>query len=129
MLLVCVAVPAFAQDNPGQWQAYLQSNCDKEIKRHCKGVPVGQGRVLACLYAFGSKLSAKCEDAVLASSERLSVATTALANVKKMCEPDAKRLCNGVAMGSGNLVGCLTRAKGSVSGQCNDTLDAAFLRP
>lgn len=127
--LLVVAAPANAQDSPAQWATYIQGNCGKEIKAHCKGVPSGQGRVLACLYAYSNKLSAKCEDAVMSSSERLGVALGALANVKRACEADTRRLCSGVQMGGGNLVNCLTQAKGTVSATCNSTLDAAFLRP
>lgn len=127
--LLGVPAVAAAQDTPAQWTTFIRGACGKEIKAHCRGVPSGQGRILACLYAFQNRLSPKCEDAVLASSERLTVAIAALANVRRICEPDAKRLCSGVALGNGNMIGCLTRAQRSVSAACNDTLDAAFLRP
>jgi hypothetical protein len=127
--VLCIAAIANAQDTPAQWATYIQGNCGKEIKAHCKGVPSGQGRVLACLYAFSNKLSPKCEDAVFNSSERLGVAMGALANIKRACEADTRRLCAGVQLGNGNVVSCLTKAKGTVSATCNNTLDAAFLRP
>jgi len=37
-------------------------------------------------------------------------------------------LCQGVVAGQGNILGCLTTAKGAVSSQCNAALDAAYLR-
>jgi hypothetical protein len=128
-LLLALAPIANAQDTPAQWATFIQGSCGKEIKAHCKGVPSGQGRVLACLYAFSNKLSAKCEDAVLGSSERLGVAMGALANVRRVCEADTRQRCAGVQLGNGNVIGCLTRARSSVSATCNNTLDAAFLRP
>ena len=118
-----------AQDTKTQWQQVIRSNCGKELKAYCAGVPEGRGRLVACLYARENKLSAKCGEAVSASLERLGTALGALANVQRVCEPDARRLCNGMVAGNGNLVGCLTTAKRSVSAQCNATLDAAFLRP
>jgi hypothetical protein len=129
LLAAVLAGNAAAQDSPGQWATYIQGNCGTEIKRLCKGVPSGAGRVLACLYAFSNKLSAKCANAVLDSSERVGVAMGAMGNLKRNCEADTRRLCAGVQIGNGNVINCLTRARGAVSASCNNTLDAAFLRP
>lgn len=35
----------------------VAKGCQKEIEGFCKDVTPGQGRVLACLYAYGDKLS------------------------------------------------------------------------
>ena len=129
--LLAAALPqtARAQDDPAQWQRYIQGHCGKELKSLCSGVTKGQGRILSCLYAREDKLSARCGNAVMNSLERLGAALGALANVQRVCESDARRLCNGVMAGQGNLIGCLSQAKGSVSAQCNAMLDTAFLRP
>ena len=120
---------AHAQDDPAQWARYIQGHCGKELKAHCSGIKQGQGRILSCLYAREDKLSARCGNAVMGSLERLGAALGALANVQRVCESDARRLCNGVMAGNGNLIGCLSQAKASVSAQCNAMLDTAFLRP
>src|SRR5688572_2874196 len=113
---------ARAQDDPAQWARYIQGHCGKELKAHCSGVTKGQGRILSCLYAREDKLSARCGNAVMSSLERLGAALGALANVQRVCESDARRLCNGVMAGNGNLMGCLAQAKSSVSAQCNAML-------
>src|SRR4051812_7061106 len=128
-LTVLLSSPALAQDKTEQWKAFLQSSCGKELKTYCKGVTSGQGRYLACLYSREDKLPAKCNEAVLASTERLALALTAVGNSVRACDADAKRLCNGVVAGDGNLLGCLAQARRSVSAACNATLDAAFMRP
>ena len=107
----------------------MGAHCGTEIKSQCEGVKEGGGRLLACLYAREGKLSADCGNVVAVSIERLGVVLGAFANVVRICEGDAKRVCNGVVAGNGNLVGCLSHMKQSVSAQCNATLDAAFLRP
>ena len=129
LCLAAAPQPVRAQDDTAQWAKYIQSHCGKELKTHCGGITKGQGRILACLYAREDKLSAKCGNAVMNSVERLGVALGALANVIRVCEPDTRRLCNGVVAGNGNLVGCLATARPSVSSQGKATLDAAFLRP
>jgi hypothetical protein len=49
-------------------------------------------------------------------------------NVVHNCERDAVHFCQGVIFGQGNVLGCLTAARGVVSAPCNAALNAAFLR-
>jgi Cysteine rich repeat len=63
------------------------------------------------------------------NQEKLSPRCVARANnVVRMCDRDAAQLCQNVVAGQGNILGCLTTAKRSVSRRCNAALDAAFLR-
>lgn len=112
-----------------QWQIYIRASCKSELSKFCRGIPGGQGQVLACLYAREKALSPKCGTAVMASLERLSTALGALADARRVCEADVKRFCNGVIAGDGNLIGCLAKARASVSPACNATLDTALFRP
>jgi hypothetical protein len=118
-----------AQDRPEDYASALKANCAKELVAQCKGVAEGRGHLLACLYSRESKLSPKCSDTVYGSMERWGMMLAALANVTRVCEADARRLCNGVQPGNGNLIDCLGAARKSVSAKCNATLDMAFLRP
>jgi hypothetical protein len=49
-------------------------------------------------------------------------------NVVRSCERDAVQFCQGVAFGQGNILGCLTAARGVVSAPCNAALNAVFVR-
>ena len=118
-----------AQDRAADYAVAIRSDCAKELRTQCKGVREGGGRSLACLYSHDNKLGAKCAATVAASQDRLAEALSALANVRRVCEADAKRLCSGVMPGDGNLIDCLSKARRAVSQTCNGTLDAAFLRP
>jgi len=112
-----------------QWKAYVLESCGKEIKRSCKGVVAGDGRLLACLYSRERSLSAGCRTAVLSALERLNRSYAAASDAQRICEPDAKRYCNGMIVGDGNLIGCLARARARVSHACNAVLDEALMRP
>jgi hypothetical protein len=116
-----------AQDRVQNYLATVNAGCGEELAKYCKDVAGGEGRLLACLYSHESKLSDRCGNIVMGSMERLGIALGALANVARVCQADAQRLCNGVIAGEGNLVGCLSKARPSVSAQCNTTLDAAML--
>jgi hypothetical protein len=60
---------------------------------------------------------------------QVSARCAALAHhVVRMCDRDAVQRCEGVVGGQGNILGCLTSARGVVSSRCNAALDAAFLR-
>lgn len=86
--------------------------CGKELQQQCSRVPVAANNMLECLQK--SQVSRRC--AALAH------------NIVRMCDRDAVQLCQGVLAGQGNVLGCLTSAKGSVSPQCNAALNAAFIR-
>ena len=86
--------------------------CGQELKKQCNGVPVQGNNVLACLQK--AQVSARC--AALAQ------------RVVRMCDRDAVQFCLGMVAGQGNVLGCLTTARGVVSSRCNAALDAAFLR-
>ena len=53
--------------------------CKTELETHCKGVTPGEGRLLACLYAYEDKLSSRCDYALYDAAARLDQAVTALA--------------------------------------------------
>jgi len=95
--------------------------CGQELQKRCSGkaVPVAtdpwlKTDILSCLAQEKDKLSKKC----------VARAT----NVLKSCGPDAKRRCPGNVAGQGNILACLTTARGVVSARCNAALDAAYLR-
>jgi len=86
--------------------------CGKELQSQCIGTPSLANNMLACLAK--ARVSARCH----------AVAQ----NVVRSCERDAVQFCQAVAAGQGNILGCLTAARGVVSAPCNAALDAAFLR-
>ncbi len=56
----------------------VAKGCDQELKTYCKDVTPGEGRVLACLYAFSDKLSGKCEYALYDAAAQLERAVAIL---------------------------------------------------
>ena len=132
ILLACVLTSnaSFAQSPVvAQWKVYILESCGKEIKRSCKGVAGGDGRLLACLYAREKSLSATCKTAVSSALARLNKSYAALSEAQRTCERDAKRFCGGMVAGDGNLIGCLAKARARVSPACNAVLDEALIRP
>lgn len=102
--------------------------CAKEIKSHCSKVTKGQGRVALCLLAYEDKLSRSCDDTLFYAAAELGKIMTARAEVVKLCEPDARRLCPGMKVGDGNVLSCLNLAQKLLSANCNRAIVDAQLR-
>src|SRR5206468_9352632 len=56
----------------------VKEGCKAELESHCKDVTPGEGRLLACLYAYEDKLSSRCDYALYDASMRLERAVAAL---------------------------------------------------
>ena len=131
-LLVVLSFLCFSE--LGQWSALaqgrlaaLRASCSAEVANHCSDIGPEVGRLAACLYSHEKQLSDRCGEVLITLMDRLAVSLRTLGIVTRDCRSDAQRLCNGVIAGQGNLVGCLSRMKGSLSPQCKSAIEAASL--
>ena len=106
----------------------VAKGCDKEIKTYCRDVKQGEGRVLACLYAYGDKLSSQCEYALYDAAAQLEQAITALTYLANECRDDLKTFCSSVKPGEGRLIQCLDKNKEKVSSRCKQALKDTKLK-
>ena len=44
--------------------SYVANECDEDIDKYCAGVQAGEGRILACLEAQGTKIQRRCTQAL-----------------------------------------------------------------
>ena len=72
----------------GDLAAQVQVSCDAELAQRCSGVTPGEGRLLACLYANGDKLSGRCELALYDAAARLERAISAVTYVASECRAE-----------------------------------------
>lgn len=96
----------------------VANGCKVELEKYCSNVTPGEGRVLACLYAYGDKLSGRCEYALYDAASQLERAVAALSYVVNECSSDLKQYCAGVAAGEGRLLQCLQKNDAQVSQRC-----------
>ena len=106
----------------------LKKACHKELTTFCKGVVPGEGRVLACLYAFESKVSDQCEYAVYDAALELEKAVNALKYAAGQCQADLQKYCAEVKPGQGRGLACLKKNDKDVSQGCKDALKQTGLR-
>ena len=106
----------------------VKNGCKTEIEEYCAKVTPGEGRVLACLYSHGDKLSAKCEYALYDAAVQLERAVAALSYVANECDADLDKFCQSVAPGEGRLLECLEKNEKQVSARCIDALKDVGLK-
>lgn len=132
LVWICTAVGACAAPQPknaadaapsgqGPLETFLQG-CRTELESYCKDVTPGEGRILACIYAHGDKLSGRCEYALYDSAVQLERAVAALSYAANECGDDLEQYCSSVEAGEGKLLACLEANEKKVSGRCNQAL-------
>lgn len=103
--------------------------CEEELSRFCKEVTPGQGRVLACLYAYEDKLSTRCEHALYDSMAKLSRTLTNFSYATGECADDMVSLCSETVVGEGRVLDCLKQNKDKVGKKCLNALkDVGWLK-
>ncbi len=107
--------PAMAQQSPVET---VLTGCKDELEKYCANVTPGEGRGLACLYAYSDKLSARCEWALYDASAQLQRAVSAISYAVHECFSDLKKYCADVEVGQGRLLECLQKNDAGVSSRC-----------
>ena len=106
----------------------VKKACAKELSTFCKGVPQGEGRILACFYAFEDKLSDACVYALYDAAAQLEQAVAAVKFAANQCHDDLEKFCANVKPGQGRGLACLDKHDKDVSPQCKDALAQTGLK-
>ena len=133
MVLVFSGVVSAQQKGPAEAVAQgivdsVKKGCDKELKTYCKDVTPGEGRVLACLYAYEDKLSGQCEYALYDAAAQLERAVNVLSYAVNECRDDLTKFCSDIKPGEGRLLQCLDKNDAKVSGRCKQALKDTGLK-
>jgi hypothetical protein len=100
----------------------VADGCSKEINTYCKGVTPGEGRILACIFAYQDKLSNRCEYALYDAAAQLERAIAALTYLANECRNDLKAYCSDVKPGEGRLINCIDKNMEKVSSRCKQAI-------
>lgn len=124
--------PAVAEEvgqaSKGPVETFLDG-CQVELEKYCKEVTPGEGRLVACIFAYEDKLSSRCEYALYDSAAQLDRAVSAITYVANECEEDLAKYCAKVQqVGEGQLLACLGKHENKVSGRCLQALKDVGLK-
>ncbi len=106
----------------------VAKGCEKELKSYCKDVTPGEGRIVACLYAFSDKLSPRCEYALYDASAQLERAIAQLTYVANECRADLNSFCADVKPGQGRLMACMEKNEQKLSSRCKQAMKDVGLK-
>lgn len=123
---LCLFTASAFAENEGQTakgavETFLEG-CKTELESYCKDVTPGEGRLVACIFAYGDKLSSRCEYALYDSAAQLERAVTALSYVANECGQDLEKHCANVEAGEGRLLACLEKHDKDLTGRCHQAL-------
>ena len=96
--------------------------CEKELKEFCAKVTPGEGRILACLYAYQDKLSPRCEYALYDAGAQLEHAVATLTYLTNECGDDLKKHCGAIKPGEGRVIDCMKKNEKALSNRCNQAI-------
>jgi hypothetical protein len=106
----------------GQLGEQVLDGCNTELARFCAEVTPGEGRLLACLYAHGDKLSGQCDYALYNAAARLERAIDAMTYVVSECRAELETHCAEVAAGEGRMSQCLKGHASELGANCDQAL-------
>ena len=106
----------------------VAKGCEKELNSYCTNVTPGEGRILACLYAHGDKLSGQCEYALYDAAVQLERAVAALSYLANECDADLEKYCSSVNPGQGRLIDCLEKNSKNISKRCKQAVKDVGLK-
>ena len=111
-----------AQDAKDTAQA-LHKACLPDMDKFCSTVNIGEGRMLACLYAHEDQITEDCDTAMSDTADVLDSFMFNLTTALGQCAEDIDKVCGGVEFGNGRMLSCLKQNSSKVSADCQKAAD------
>ena len=102
--------------------AKLESACARDIKRYCKTVTPGEGRMIYCMQAHEDKISIKCAFELGETSTGVQTVADALKDAVIACKAEISGACGKILPGQGRIAACLLSNKSTASSGCADAI-------
>src|SRR6185436_11229075 len=102
--------------------ARLESACAKDIKKYCKTVTPGEGRMIYCMQAHENKISVKCAFERGETSTGVQITADALKEAVIACKAEISGVCGKTLPGQGRIAACLLSNKSTASAGCVEAI-------
>ena len=102
--------------------------CEADIKTFCSQVTLGDGRLLACMYAHEDKISPECDVAIADAADQLDWFLSSVREALETCAPDIQKHCADVEAGQGRIYACLRIKKDKIGDDCKGVVDSVTAR-
>ena len=102
--------------------AKLENACAKDIKKYCRTVTPGEGRMIYCMEAHEDKISDKCAFELGEAATSVQTAADALKDAVIACKAEISGVCGKVLPGRGRIAACLLSNKSTASAGCVEAI-------
>jgi hypothetical protein len=102
--------------------AKLESACAGDIKKYCRDVTPGEGRMIYCMQAHEDKISVKCAYELGEAATSVQNSADALKDAIIACKAEITGVCGKTVPGQGRVAACLMANKSTASDGCKDAL-------
>jgi len=102
--------------------AKLESACASDIKKYCRTVTPGEGRMIYCMQAHEDKISVKCAFELEEAAANVQTAADALKDGLIACKAEITGVCGKTVPGQGRIAACLIANKSTASSGCAEAI-------
>ena len=102
--------------------AKLESSCANDIKKYCRTVTPGEGRMIYCMQAHEDKISVKCAFELEEAATNVQTTADALKDGVIACKAEINDICGKTVPGQGRIAACLLANKSTASAGCAEAI-------
>jgi hypothetical protein len=102
--------------------AKLETACAKDIKKYCKTVTPGEGRMIYCMQAHEDRISPQCDYELGETASSVQVSLDSLKDAIVACKAEIAGVCGKTVPGQGRIAACLMANKSAASKDCVDAI-------
>jgi Golgi apparatus protein 1 len=100
----------------------LENACAGDIKKYCRTVTPGEGRMIYCMQAHEDKISPKCTYELGEAAASLQATADLLKDGVVACKAEITGVCGKIQPGQGRIAACLIANKSTASKDCVDAI-------
>jgi hypothetical protein len=102
--------------------AKLEKSCAGDIKKYCKTVTPGEGRLIYCMQAHEDKISPKCAYDLEEAATSVETSAASLSEAISACKAELTGICGKIQPGQGRIAACLIANKSTASKNCAEAI-------
>ena len=100
----------------------VENACAADIKKYCKDVTPGEGRMIYCMQAHEDKISVKCAFELGEAATSVQSSADALKDAVIACKAEITGVCGKTVPGQGRIATCLMANKSTASDGCKQAM-------
>jgi hypothetical protein len=100
----------------------LENACRGDIKKYCRDVTPGEGRMIYCMQAHEDKISPKCAYELGETAGSVQATQDLLKDGVIACKAEISGVCGKIQPGQGRIAACLIANKSTASKDCADAI-------